>query len=101
MCIGVPMQVISVTGLEATCRRRNGEERLVDLSLIGDALPGTWLLVHINTARSVLEPGDADKVEDALQAVEAIMRGENVDHLFADLVDREPQLPDFLKEPKS
>lgn len=101
MCIGVPLVVESADGLNALCRRRTGETRQVDLSLVGPQAPGTWLLVHLETARSVIDPETADQVEDALQALEAVITGANVDHLFADLIDREPQLPDFLKEPKA
>lgn len=101
MCIGVPFRVEAVDGLIATCLRRTGEERQVDLALVGTQAPGTWLLVHLESARSVIDAETADQVEDALQALQAVITGANVDHLFADLVDREPQLPDFLKEHKA
>ena len=36
---------------------------------------------------------------DALEALEMAMRGESdFEHLFADLIDREPQLPEHLRE---
>lgn len=39
----------------------------------------------------------ARQVNDALQALELVSSGtDSIDHLFADLVDREPVLPDFL-----
>lgn len=97
MCIGIPMRVLSVDGLQAVCARRNGATQSIDLSLVGPQQPGQWLLVFIDAARSLLTEEEAIQVDDALQAVEAVMRGEDVDHLFADLVGREPELPDFLK----
>jgi hydrogenase expression/formation protein HypC len=34
-----------------------------------------------------------------LQALTLTLQGDtNIDHLFADLVNREPQLPEFLRE---
>lgn len=97
MCIGIPMRIVTVDGLRAVCARRSGETQAIDLSLVGPQPAGQWLLVFIDAARSLLTEDEALQVDDALQAVEAVMRGEDVDHLFADLVGREPELPDFLK----
>jgi hydrogenase assembly chaperone HypC/HupF len=98
MCIGIPLRIIATQDLNATCVRRNGEQEAVDLSLIGPQPVGTWLLVHLGSARSVLTAEDAARVSDALLAIEAVQRGENIDHLFADLTDREPQLPPHLRK---
>jgi len=65
--------------------------------LIGPQPVGTWMLVHLGAARSVLSAEDADRVADALLAIEAVQRGEDIDHLFADLTDREPELPPHLR----
>ena len=46
----------------------------------------------------VLDDLEAQQIDDALSALEAALRGESVDHLFADLVDREPELPEFLRK---
>ncbi len=37
------------------------------------------------------------RVRDALIAMQAALAGEPVDHLFADLIGREPQLPEHLR----
>lgn len=97
MCIGLPMKVVETGPHAALCEAHDGSQRMVDLALIGPQPVGTWLLVHIDTARSLLSAEEALQVSNALNAVAAIQRGESIDHLFADLIGREPQLPDFLK----
>lgn len=97
MCLGIPMQVIEVDGLSARCTGRGGEQT-VDISLVGDVAPGAWLMVFLGSARDIMSEEDARRSSDALEALEMAMRGEtNFDHLFADLIGREPSLPDFLQ----
>jgi len=98
MCIGVPMQVVTSGLASALCRARNGEEQQVDTLLVGDVAPGTWLMVFLGGAREVISEETAMQTADALDALSMAMRGEGgFEHLFADLIDREPELPDFLK----
>ena len=97
MCIGIPMQVIETRGESALCVYR-GEETLVDMMLVGEQAAGTWLLVFLDAAREVISADKARQITDALEAMRLAMQGEtNIDHLFADLVDREPELPEFLR----
>ncbi len=97
MCIGLPMQVIEPRGHHARCRFQ-GEIREIDMALTGQQSAGTWVLVFLDAAREVITAGDAAKIADALQALTLVMQGEtSVDHLFADLIGREPELPDHLK----
>lgn len=97
MCIGIPMQIIEPRGESALCVH-NGRESLIDMILVGPRPAGTWLLVFLDSAREVLSDQRARQIADALEAVHLAMQGESrIDHLFADLVDREPQLPEFLK----
>jgi len=95
MCIGFPMTVIETLGAEALCERR-GERERVSMLLVGPQPKGTKVLAHLGAAVRILVDLEAQQIDDALDAVEAALRGENVDHLFADLVEREPQLPEFL-----
>lgn len=99
MCIGIPMQVIESGPGQALCRSRDGNDtRRVDMLLVGDLPEGSWVLVFLDAAREVLDEITAHQISDALAALDMAMQGEGqVDHLFADLVDREPQLPDFLQ----
>lgn len=97
MCIGIPMQVVEQHAESARCIYQ-GQESLVDMMLVGQQPAGTWLLVFLDTAREVLSEQKARQISDALEAMRLAMQGDSqIDHLFADLVGREPQLPEFLK----
>ncbi|MCB1518967.1 MAG: HypC/HybG/HupF family hydrogenase formation chaperone [Hyphomicrobiaceae bacterium] len=97
MCIGVPMQVISVEGFTAVCAGRDGAQ-VIDVGLTSGVQPGEWVMAFLGSAREVISAEAARVTLDALEALELAMRGEaNVDHLFADLIGREPTLPDHLK----
>jgi len=97
MCIGIPMQVTVQYEDSATCIY-HGQQSVVDTMLVGSQPVGTWLLVFLGTAREVLSEQKARQIADALEAMRLAMQGDNhIDHLFPDLVNREPQLPEFLK----
>ena len=97
MCIGVPMRVVESMPGRALCEGM-GERCWIDTLLVGDQPEGTWLLTFLNSAREVLNEDDAKKIQQALLALDRVREGEtDVGHLFADLVDREPQLPEFLQ----
>ncbi len=97
MCLGIPMQIVDFNGDYAVCER-NGEQHLIDTQLVGKPEIGTWLLVFLDTAREIITPEYAAQIQDALQALRLTLHGEtDIDHLFADLVNREPQLPEFLR----
>ncbi len=99
MCIGIPMQVVECRPGEAVCLARDSSH-LVDTALVGDVAPGTWLMVFLGAARDVLSPETAKQTADALEALHLVLSGEtDLDHLFSDLVGREPQLPEHLREP--
>lgn len=97
MCVGVPMQVIEVQGLAARCASRDGEH-MIDVGLVGTVQPGDWIMTFLGAAREVISEDAARATSNALVALEMAMRGEtDIDHLFADLVDREPELPEHLR----
>lgn len=99
MCLGVPLQVRSVLASGAALCGTAGERpRAVDTSLL-DNLPGVgdWLLVHVNIAVRALSGPEARQIGDALQAVSAAASGQPFEHLLADLIEREPQLPAHLR----
>ncbi len=99
MCIGIPMQVLESREGFALCRA-SGEPRWIDTLLVGEQPAGTWLLTFLDTAREVLTPEAAQRTLDALAAVDMAMRGQGgIDHLFRDLIEREPTLPEFLGLP--
>ena len=75
-----------------------GEERWVSTLLVDDPGEGTWVLVHLESARQVLSADEAARIASALDGLQAALRGESVDAFFPDLVDREPPLPEFLRD---
>lgn len=98
MCIAIPMQVVEAGDGYAWCEGM-GERRQIDTMLVGNQPVDTWLLTFINSAREVLTADDAARITDAVQAVNLVMQGDaDIDHLFADLIDREPQLPEFVQQ---
>ncbi|MFA9461601.1 HypC/HybG/HupF family hydrogenase formation chaperone [Thiohalorhabdus methylotrophus] len=97
MCIGQPMQIQEQQPGRALVAGR-GEERWVSTLLVDDPGPEAWVLVHLDAARQVLSAEEAARVGAALDGLEAALRGESVDAYFPDLVDREPPLPDFLRD---
>ncbi len=96
MCLGVPMTVIEGDDVTALCARGD-ERRRVSVLLIGRQPVGAQLLVHIDSAVRVLDAEEATLIEKALQGLEAALRGEDFESAFADLIDREPQLPEHLR----
>ena len=101
MCLAVPMQVLRMEGTAAVCESRNGLERL-DTLLTGPLMPGQWVLGFLGAAREGIDAERAGQVAAALQALESLLHADGgADALvragFADLVEREPQLPDFLR----
>jgi len=96
MCLGIPVQVIDCGDHFAHCAGRNGERR-VDLSLVGPQAPGSWLLTFLDAAREVIDAERAAAINAALDALDAAQAGAtDFSAFFADL-EREPQLPDFLR----
>ena len=99
MCIGVPMQLVADGTGRAACEGR-GQREMLDLMLVGPQPAGTWVLAFRGAAMRVMTADEARQTDAALDALEGVLAGEgNVDAHFADLVDREPQLPDHLKGP--
>jgi len=101
MCIATPMQIIELNGPGwALCADGvdEGRREPADMRLVGDQPPGSWLLVFLGAARDVIDETRAHQTRDALLALHAVAAGAPFEHLFADLIGREPQLPEFLRE---
>lgn len=99
MCVGIPMQVIESGFGQALCR--DGERvEMIDTALVGAVEPGEWVMVFLGAARERISEARAQQCRDALAALRIVMEGgggADIDHLFTDLIGREPELPDFLK----
>jgi hydrogenase expression/formation protein HypC len=100
MCIGIPMRVVEPDelGLTALCEAR-GERKQVDMLATGPQPPGTWVLEFCGAARRVLDEDEARHILAALEALHVALHdpGASIDHLFADLAEREPELPAHLR----
>ena len=89
MCIGIPMQVLSVAEGGCWCEGR-GERVKLDMALVGEQALGSWVLAFQGSAIRVLTAEDAAQTNAALDALAAALAGEtNFDAFFPDLVDRE------------
>lgn len=101
MCLGIPMRVVEIEGVFAWCDGRNGRQR-IDTMLLDDVVPGQWLLTFLDTAREAIDAERAALIDSALDALDRVAAGNgDFDDCFADLIGREPQLPDFLRKDKT
>lgn len=97
MCVGIPYEIVECSGSTALCKGRSGT-RTIDITLVGEQPAGTWVLAFLDAAREVIAAETARQIGDALEAVARALAGDTaIDHLFADLVGREPQLPPHLR----
>lgn len=96
MCIGIPMQVVEGDELVARCRRHDAISS-ISMMLVGAQPPGTFVLTHLGSAIRVLGADEAQAIDNALAGLAAAVEGRNFEHLFADLLSREPELPEHLR----
>ncbi|MDO8990119.1 MAG: HypC/HybG/HupF family hydrogenase formation chaperone [Sideroxyarcus sp.] len=99
MCLGIPMQVIEAHENSALCEGRNGRQ-VINTMLLEKVEAGQWLLTFLDAGREVIDAQRAALVNAALDGLQAVSDGGevNLDLFFADLVNREPTLPEFLRK---
>lgn len=112
MCLGIPMKVLRCEGGTAFCmvepapgQQQPARHAQVDTLLVPDAQEGDYLLVFMGMARARMEPEEARKLHDALQALAALAAApvdagavqHIVTHGFADLCAEPPRLPPHLQ----
>lgn len=97
MCLGLPMTVIDGDDFSTLCEWQ-GEKRRVSTLLVGRQAAGAHLLVHLDSAVRVLDAAEAEAIGRALEGLAAAAEGRAFEHLFADLIDREPELPAHLRK---
>ena len=91
------MRVTAAEELFAWCDGRNGSKR-INTMLVGQLNPGDWVLTFLDSAREAIDAERAAMINSALDALDRVASGQtNLDDCFADLIGREPQLPDFLR----
>ena len=97
MCVAIPRRIIESHGFTAMAEGRDGIHR-IDMSLVGEQPVGSWVLCFLDAAREVVSAERAKQVADALEALERVASGgTSFDDLFADLINREPELPPHLR----
>ncbi len=99
MCLGIPMQVVSVLSEHVAHCQGMGQQKNIDMNLVGEQPVGTWVLTFLDAAREVISEDEAKHISDALRAVDLAMNsdGAGIDNLFADIIERGPQLPPHLQ----
>ena len=99
MCLGIPMQVVEVRENTALCEGRNGRQ-VINTMLLDKVEEGQWLMTFLDSGREIIDAERAAQVNMALDGLQALSEGGEVDLdvYFADLVNREPALPDFLRK---
>lgn len=96
MCLGLPMTIIETDGISALCEFR-GKRRRVSVLLLSRPSARTKVLVHVDTAIRLLDDQEAQLISSAIEGIGAALNGEDCDRFFADLIDREPTLPEHLR----
>jgi hydrogenase expression/formation protein HypC len=76
MCIGIPMQVVTIEPGHARCQGR-GEYRRVNTALVGAVIMGEWLLIFIDSAQERISVERAQEINTTLDLMEAALRGES------------------------
>ena len=96
------MQVMEAHENSAVCEGRNGR-MLINTMLLEKVEVGQWLLTFLDAGREVIDAERAALVNAALDGLQAVSEGGEVDldRFFADLVNREPTLPDFLRKDRA
>lgn len=85
MCIGIPMRVLEGGEVAALCEGR-GERQRINMMMVGDCPPGSWVLTFLGVARDRLTEEEAGEINQTLDEIEAVLHG---DFGF------EGRLPDF------
>jgi len=89
------MQVLEAGEFMALCERR-GEQRQLNMMLVGPQSVGTWVLALKDHAREILTPEQAHQIDEAVMSLEAALRGEtDLDGFFSDL-----ELPSAVGPPR-
>lgn len=66
MCIGVPGQIIQITGHDGLINIK-GVQQKVNLFLVPDAKIGDFVMVHAGAAIQIIDPEEAEEVLELLR----------------------------------
>jgi hydrogenase expression/formation protein HypC len=76
MCIGIPMQVLTIEPGHALCQGR-GEQRRVNTALLGSVSAGDWLLIFLDSAQERLSAERALEINATLDLMAAALQGQD------------------------
>lgn len=79
MCIALPARVTAIEPGHAWVDTREGRRR-VSTALVGTPAAGDWLLVFLDSARSVIDAERAAEIEATLDLVQAAMDPHGLPH---------------------
>ena len=93
------MQVVTVLSEHVAHCQGMGQQKNIDMNLVGQQPVGTWVITFLDAAREVIDEDKALQVTNALEAVNLAMGPDasGIDDLFADIIERGPQLPPHLQ----
>lgn len=91
MCVGIPMQVLSITPGHALCFGRH-QERRVRTALVGDVASGDWLLIFLDSAQERISAQRAQEIDATLDLLDAALQGQPI-HPASDPNDVGFELP--------
>ena len=74
MCIGLPMQIVSIEPGHAICRGR-GEQRRVRTLLVAEPAVGDWVLVFLDSVRERIDARRAAEIDATLDLLAAAQAG--------------------------
>ena len=74
MCIGIPMQVLSIEPGHARCQGRSALRR-VRTALVGTVALGDWVLVFLDSAQEIISNQRAQEINSTLDLLEAVLQG--------------------------
>ncbi|HLP97429.1 MAG TPA: HypC/HybG/HupF family hydrogenase formation chaperone [Sideroxyarcus sp.] len=75
MCLAIPMRVLESDGVSALCEGRGAVQR-INLLMVGDCPPGSWVLSFLGYARQRIGEDDAARMNEALDGLEAALRSQ-------------------------
>lgn len=76
MCLGLPLQIVSIEGNEAM-GEIDGIERKVRIDLVKDVRIGDFVMVHAGFAIDIVDEKTAKETGDAFLEIEKLMENEN------------------------
>ena len=74
MCIGIPMQILSIEPGHAICSGR-GEQRRVRTLLVAQPAVGDWVLVFLDSVRERIDARRAAEIDATLDLLAAAQAG--------------------------